>query len=249
MLQLLAGLAQAVLLTAAATTPTANDIIARYVERVGGTDRIRAVSTLRRTGTLTSPSGREAVVVRESKRPGKVREEFSLQGMTGINAYDGATGWKVSPFQGKKDPETLGEEELKAIVEDADFDDPLIDAAAKGNQVESLGKDEFEGTDTYKLRVVLKDGDVRTYFMDADSYVPIKIETKRTIRGADQETETVLGDYKEVNGWLLPFSLETGAKNSEAKSKITYQRIEANVPIDDARFAPPTALAAHGSKP
>ena len=246
MLLLLVGLAQATLLAAATPAPTADDIIARYVQRIGGMDKIQAVTTLRRTGKSFGGGGREAVVVRESKRPGKVREEFSLQGMTGINAYDGAAGWKISPFQGKKDPESLGEEEMRSIVEDADFDDPLIDSKTKGNRVESLGKDEFEGTDTYNLRVTLKNGDVLTYFMDADSYVPIKIETRRMIRGAEQETETVLGDYKEVAGWFLPFSIEVGPKGSEQRTRITYERIEANVPIADDRFAMPVAA---GRKP
>jgi len=245
MLMVLVGLAQALLLNAAAPTPTADDIIARYVQRVGGMDKIKAVATLRRTGRVIGAGGREAVVVRENKRPGKVREEYSLQGMTGINAYDGATGWKIAPFQGKKDHEALGEEEMKAIVEDADFDDPLIDYKTKGNQVESLGMDEFEGTATYKLQVTLKNGDVETYFMDADSYVPIKIETRRMIRGAAQEAETVLGDYKEVAGWFLPFSIETGPKGSEQKSRTTYERIEANVPIADEHFEKPAV----GSKP
>src|SRR5689334_21649975 len=112
MLLLLVGLAQATLLAAATpstpATPSADDIIARYVQRIGGMDKIQAVTTLRRTGKFIGAGGREAVVVRESKRPGMVREEFSLQGMTGINAYDGAAGWKISPFQGKKDPEALG---------------------------------------------------------------------------------------------------------------------------------------------
>ena len=71
---------------------TAEEIVARYVKTVGGMDKIQAVKTLRRTGKFTGGGGFEATVVQENKRPNKVREEFSLQGMTGINAYDGATG-------------------------------------------------------------------------------------------------------------------------------------------------------------
>src|SRR5438128_2309640 len=101
MLELVLGLARVSLLAVALPSPAADDIIARYVQRIGGMDKIQAVATLRRTGKFTSAGGLEAVVVRENKRPSKVREEFSLQGMTGINAYDGVAGWKISPFQGK----------------------------------------------------------------------------------------------------------------------------------------------------
>jgi hypothetical protein len=75
--------------------------------------------------------------------------------------------------------------------------------------------------------------------MDTDYYVPIRIETKRMIRGAEQEFETSLGDYKEVAGWYLPHSFETGLRGSPDKSKITFDRIEANVSVDDQRFARP----------
>jgi hypothetical protein len=168
-----------------------------------------------------------------------VREEFALQGMTGVNAYDGRDGWKIEPWEGKKDPEPLGEDELKAIVEDSDFDGPLIDYQRKGNKIEYLGIDAVEGTDAYKLKVTLAGGDVRTYFMDTDSCVPIRIESKRFVRGAERESETTLGDYKEVSGVYFPFSFESGPKGSTQRSKVNWTKIEANVPVDDARFAKP----------
>lgn len=224
---------------------SADQLVAKYVQRVGGMEKIQAVTTLRRSGKLTQPNGSEARVVTESKRPNKLRQEFTLQGMTAINAYDGATGWKISPFQGKKDPEALSEEEMKTMVEDSDLDDPLIGYQEKGNKVEVLGTDDVEGTDTYKLRVTLKDGTERTYYLDTDSGVPIKIEIKRIVRGAPQESEQFLGDYKEVSGWYLPFAIETGAKGSSVHAKITYEKIEANVPIDDHRFEMPVA---HGGE-
>jgi hypothetical protein len=231
----------------AQTTLTADDIIARYIKTVGGADKIQSIKTLRRVGKFRGDDGFEAVVVEESTRPNRVREEFSLQGMTGINAYDGSTGWKIDPFGGKKDPESLSEEELRSIVEDSDFDEPLINYKAKGNKVELVGMDQVEGTDVYKLKVTLKSGDTRYYYMDTDSFVPIKYETKRIIRGTPQETETTLGDYKQVGGWFLPFSMETRQKGSSGSQKITFDRIEFNVPIDSTRYYRPKPPAGGGS--
>jgi hypothetical protein len=202
-------------------------------------EKIQAVKTLRRTGKFTGGGGFEAVIVEETKRPNKVRQEFSLQGLTQITAYDGKAGWKVEPWGGKKDPEPLGEEEMKQIIEDSDLEGPLINYQQKGNKVEFVGMEPVEGTDSFKLRVTLANGDVRYYYLDTDYYVPVKIETRRIIRGAEREYETTLGDYKEVDGWYLPYSIESGVKRSEATQKITYEKIEANVPIDDSRFRAP----------
>jgi hypothetical protein len=223
---------------------TAEEIINNYIKNVGGMDKIQAVKTLRRTGKFIGGGGFEAVILEENKRQKMVRQEFSIQGLTGINAYNGQTGWKVEPWQGKKDPEPLGEEEMKQIIEDSDFDGPLVNYQQKGNRVEFVGMDQVEGTDAYKLKVTLASGDVRYYYMDTDYFVPIKIDTKRMIRGAEREYETTLGDYKEVNGWYLPFSVETNVKGSPDRQKVAYEKIEANVPIDDVRFQLPSGAPA-----
>jgi hypothetical protein len=241
MRSVLSTLAAAALFVAPLPAQTADSIIARYLRTLGGMEHIQAVNTLRLVGRVTGGGGFEAALVQESKRPNKVREEFTIVGMTQIVAYDGQAGWKISPFQGKKDAEPLGEDELRGIVEDADFDGPLVNWQQKGNKVEYLGTDQFEGTDVYKLKVTLPNGDSYTYFLDTDYCVPIKVETRRTIRGAEQSFEQVLGNYKAVAGWYLPFSIESRALGGSQGSKVTIDSIEANVPIDDSRFAQPAA--------
>src|SRR4051794_6163957 len=236
----LLAIATVVLFSAQSTPPpTAEEIVARYIQRVGGMQRIQAVKSLRRTGKFIGGGGFEAEVLQENKRPAMVRQEFIIQGMAGINAYDGKNGWKIDPFGGKKDPEALGEDEMKDILEAADFDGPLVNYQQKGNKIEYAGTEAVEGTDTYKLKVTMADGEVRNFFIDTEYFVPIKIETKRFIRGAERETETILGDYKSVNGWYIPYSQEFGRKGSPFRQKVNITKIEANVPIANARFYMP----------
>src|SRR5262245_3886927 len=241
MRRFLLGLVGLVLLAVPASAQTADEIVARYLKAVGGIEKIQAVKTLRRSGKIVAGGGFELATIQENKRPNMFRQEIILQGMTGVVAYNGKAGWKVEPFQGKKDPEQLGEEEMKQAVEDSDFDGPLVNYQQKGNKIEFVGMEPVEGTDAYKLKVTLANGEIRFYYMDTDYYVPIKIEAKRMIRGAEVETETSLGDYKEVNGWYLPFAMETGGKGSQARAKLAYDKIEANVPIEDGRFVVPVA--------
>jgi len=243
MRRVLLAVAVLTLFSTSLSAQTADEIVAKYIKTVGGADKIQAVKTLRRTGRFTGGGGFEAAIVEENKRSNMVRQEFSLQGLTGVNAYDGKTGWKIEPWQGKKDAEPLGEEEMKQIVEDSDFDGPLVNYQQKKNKIEFVGMEPVEGTDAFKLKVTLANGDVRYYYMDTDYYVPIKIDTKRMIRGAEREYETSLGDYKEVAGWYLPHSVEVNAKGSQNKQKVTYEKIEANVPIEDSRFHIPTIPA------
>ena len=235
----LLALAGVAAFAAPAAAQSADEIVGKYLHAIGGMERIQAVQSLRRVGRYVGEGGFEAVVSQDNKRPAKVREEFVLQNLTGINAYDGSSGWKIEPWDGKKDPEPLGEEEMKSILEDSDFDGPLVDYRKKGNKVEYVGHDEVEGTDTYKLKVSLPNGTVLHYYMDTDSHVPIKIDIRRMIRGAEREYEMIVGDYKQVAGWYLPYSVETNLKGDPDRSKYLYDKIEANVPIDDGRFHKP----------
>jgi hypothetical protein len=243
MRKILPGIIGLALFAMPVSAQTAEEIVAKYIKTIGGAEKIEAIKTLRRTGKFTGGGGFEAVVIQENKRPQMARQEFKIQGMTGVTAYDGKTGWKIEPWGGKKDPEALGEEEMKGIQEDADFDGPLVNYQQKGNKVEFVGAEPVEGTDAFKLKVTLKNGDVRYYFMDTDYYVPIKIESKRMVRGAEREFETSLGDYKEVAGVYLPHSIESGLKGSPNKSQVTFEKIEANLALDDSRFKQPTGAA------
>jgi len=218
---------------------TADEIVSKYIKTIGGMDKLQAVQSIRESGKFTGGGGFEAKVVEEKKRPDEIRQEFQIQGMVGITAWDGKNGWKIEPWQGKKDSEPLGEEEKKQIIEDSDFDGPLVNYAAKGNKVEYVGIEPVQGDDTYKLKVTLKSGDVKYYYMDTDYYVPLKIESKRTVRGEERESETYLGDYKEVNGVYFPYSQETGLKGNPNRAKISIEKIEVNVPLADARFVEP----------
>ena len=226
-----------------AAPPSADEIVAKYVEKVGGIAKIEAVRTLKRSGKFRGGGGFEAKYVQENKRPNLVREELTYQGMTGVNAWDGKTGWKIDPFQGKKDPEPLGEDELKDIIEDSVFDNQLVHYREKGNTVEFAGTEPVEGSDTWKLKVTLKNGDVSYYYIDTEDLVPIKIEFKRMIRGSELELELLPGDYKAVDGWYLPYSWEQGRKGSPQRSTIVFDKIEANVPMDDSLFAKPAGPA------
>src|SRR5918912_330157 len=126
MRRFLPALAGLIIFAAHVSAQTADEIVAKFVKTVGGMEKIQAVKSLRRTGKYNGGGGFEAVVVEENKRPNLVRQEFQIQGMTGVTAYDGRTGWKIEPWNGKKDAEPLGEEKMREIVEDSDLDGPLI---------------------------------------------------------------------------------------------------------------------------
>ena len=228
------------LIGSAAWAQTADEIIAKNIEAKGGLEKLKAIQTMRISGKMMMGPGMEAPMVIETARPNKMRVEFVFQGMTGIQAYDGKTGWMVMPFMGKKDPEQMSGDDLKQVEDQADIDGPLVDYKEKGNQVEYLGKGEVEGTPVHKLKVTKKNGDVATLYLDADSYLEIKAEGKTKIRGQEIEGETTFGDYKEVGGMVFAHSIQSKMKGAPGPGQtITFEKIEINPEIAASRFDMP----------
>ncbi|MDQ6808487.1 MAG: hypothetical protein M3Z64_03535 [Verrucomicrobiota bacterium] len=231
------------------TPLTVDQIVAKNVEAKGGAAALQALQSLRLTGKMLVNGGRlQLTYAVTKKRPGEVRSEVTMQGMTGIEAYDGTTGWKIMPFQGRKDPEKLSADDTKSLVGDAEIDGPLVDWKAKGSAVEYLGTEEVDGTPALKLKVSRKNGDVTFVYLDPDQFLEIRTLTQRTVQGAQIEVETDSGDYEKVGGVFLPLSIETGPRGATDKAQTEYEKADPNVPVDDAIFHFPTTPAATPAK-
>ena len=237
---LLSALIMFVMTAGVASAQTVDEIIAKNIQARGGIEKLKAVKSLRTTIKFSDGSFR-AEFRQENKRPGRVREEFIVQGMAQIQAYDGKTGWQISPFSGRRDPDLLSQDDMKSLIVDGDIDGPLVDYKEKGHRAELVGHDSMEGTDCFKIKLSMKNGDVRYYFLDSDSYLELKVEVQTTIRGALQESELYYGDYEKVNGIYYPFAVEQAQKGSSSRAQFSVEKIEQNVNLDDALFAMPAA--------
>ena len=226
-----------------AVSQTAEELVAKNIEAKGGAEKIKALNTIRMTGRVELQGGINGSVSQENKRPNLVRETFTLQGMTAVQAYDGTTGWQIQPFGGKKDPELMGEDDVRDLLIDADFDGPLVNYQAKGNSVEFLGHDIVDGDDALRLKVSLKNGDIVYYYLDPDTFLEIRTERQEFVRGSVRENVADLGSYKAVGGVMFPFSVNSGPKNDPTQwQSTTYDKIEVNVPLPDSDFAVPAML-------
>jgi outer membrane lipoprotein-sorting protein len=237
------------LLAVSAGAQTLDEVLAKNYEARGGLAKIEAVKSAKITGTMTMGQGIEAPFTWYWVRPNKLRVEFTVQGQTGIQAYDGTSGWMYMPFMGKAEPEKMPDEMANEMEEQADFEGQLVNWKKKGSQVELVGKEPIEGTEAYKLKVTNKHGDTTFVYLDADAYLEIKADGKRKVRGQEVEFESSIGDYKPVDGIMLPFSTTTKAKGAPAGQTVTMKTVEFNVPVDPAMFEMPAKKAAPAATP
>lgn len=235
----LTSLALVVSVASPATAQTIDEIVARHLAARGGAERWQAIRSVRMTGRAIAGPGREALVTREIKRPGRVRTEFTFQGITGVFAYDGKRGWQVSPLTGIVEPQALGPENTLAALEQADMEGPLAGARKKGSTLALIGRETVAGREAYRIRVTPTTGASQDQFLDVETYLLVRTESTREVRGRAVQLETTFGDYRTVGGLVVPHSLEIGARGRPERVRISVETVELNAPIDDGRFRAP----------
>jgi outer membrane lipoprotein-sorting protein len=216
---------------------TVDELIKKNIEARGGLERLKAIKSLRMTGKVHT-EGMKIPMVLHIKKPNLVRGEATLQGVTMVKAYDGETAWQINAFEGSKEPEVMTGYDAKEAIHFGDIDGPLFGYKTKGSTVELVGKEELEATPVYKLKVTMKDGDVRYIFLDAQNFLELKESETQKEEGSSQTVEISYSDYKAVAGVMIAHSTETKV-NGEIDYQMNIEKVEINVSIDDSIFKMP----------
>jgi outer membrane lipoprotein-sorting protein len=186
----------------------------------------------------------------EMKRPHKSRLEIQFAGNTAVQVFDGTNGWKVRPFLNRNNAEPFTTEELKSEVDRADLEGPLVDYAAKGTKVELAGVESVDGHDAYKLKLTTKSGKVQNIWIDAHSFLDVKVQgTPRRFDGRMRDVFVYQRDFKTVGGLNIPHEYETAVEGVTGTHKMVFESVKVNTSLDDARFTKPQSAAAPAATP
>jgi outer membrane lipoprotein-sorting protein len=242
------ALAGLVLAASAAQAQTVDDIVKSYLEARGGLARLRAVQSLRFTGTMEVGEVKAPFKL-ELARPNKMRTEFVVQGQTGVRAFDGQHAWARVPLPGEP-PRLMSPEEAADARAQADVDmSPLVDAAAKGYTIELVGRDRLPSGETWKLLVRGRESPPRTLHIDARSHLVVQTIDTRTDEGQPTEFVTEISDYRSVGGLMFPHRIEVGPKGKPERQRLQIERVEINPALEASLFAMPPARRAKPATP
>jgi hypothetical protein len=212
---------------------TAEEIITKHADAIGGIDAWRKVTSIRSEGTVLV-QGAEVSIVSTVLHQKGFRQDISFAGMNGYRILTTTAGWNFMPFQGQTDPEPLTEEDIKERQSDLDAQDELIDYKEKGTSVELAGKEDVEGTKCYKLVVTFKSGQIETLFIDPKSYHIIRQVAKAKANGQEFEEVTNFSNYQKLpEGILVAMSVGMGI------GEFNLTKVQVNIPVDEAIFKLP----------
>src|SRR5581483_10793252 len=176
------------------------------------------------------------------KRANKMRLEILFAGKTAVQVYDGRHGWKLRPFLNRTDTEPFTKDEAKSEASRDDLDGPLIGAVARGSKVDLDGADLVDGQPAYKLKITQKNGDVKHVWVDAKTFLDVKIDGfPRRMDGKLHNVYVYQRDFRKVDGVMIPFVQETAVDGYADTHKMVIEKAAVNPRLDDGLFAKPHA--------
>jgi hypothetical protein len=211
---------------------TADEIIQKHYAAIGGVDNWKKIQTIKLTGSINAGGSEIPVSITTLQGKG-MRIEFTVNGMTGYTIITDKTGWNYAPFGGQTKPEVIPDEAIKQSQDGLDICGSLIDYQTKGNKVTYLGKDEVEGTECHKIKVVFPSGKEETEYIDATNFYRIQSKTKVTANGKEVEQTASYGNFQKLpEGIVYPMSIDNG------NGAVAIKTVEVNKPLGENYFQP-----------
>lgn len=217
-----------------------DEVLENYYE-VSGMDALKKVNTMTIKGKILQ-MGMEMPYTIYSTRSGKNYLEVPIQGQLMKRGYNGEVAWMVAPWTGSLDPIELTGVQLKSIRIQADMDGMLYDYKNKGYETVLEGKEDMEGTQVFKIKQTDADEDVYYHYIDAENFVLLKTKGIINVQGSKVEGESVMSNYKMVDGIAVAHSIES-RMNGQTQSQIIVEEVILNETVDDSIFEKPAASA------
>ncbi len=213
-----------------ATAQTADEIIQKHITAIGGVDNWKKINSLKMTASANAQGVEIPINITVLNGKG-MKVEYTFSGMTGWSIITDKAGWNYSPFGGQAKPEALPEESLKQSQDQLDAQGPLIDYKSKGSTVTFLGKDDVEGTECFKVKIVYKTGKEETMYFDAANYYHIRSVSKVKADGKEVEATQNFGDFQK-----LPEGIVYAMSQDGMGGQMKIKSVEINKPIPDDFF-------------
>ena len=209
---------------------TADEIIGKYITAIGGKDKWSQVKSMKVNGYI-EVQGIKINFTQQAVHETGVRVDAEFQGQKIIDITTPTMGWSQNPFGGKSTLQPISGEELQQKLDELDIQDEFVDYATKGSSVEFIGKDEEDGNEFYKIKMVTKNKNETVYFFDVNTFLIYKEEKTVKQQGQEMKMVTKLLDYKTI-----PFGIKIPHKSEQMGQVLVMDVIQINASIDENIF-------------
>ena len=209
---------------------TADEVIDKYVEAMGGKEKLAALKTVKMSGSMSVQGTDVTLTITKSHMAG-MRVDMEIMGSSNYQVANTKGGWVFMPVMGMGSPQQMDEEQFKSTSSQFDVQGALFNAKEKGSTVEMVGKEKVDGAEAYNMKVTYQTGKTANFFIDTKTNRLIKTSSKATVQGQEMDMETSFSDYKQnADGYWFAYT------TTNMQGTITFDKIESNVKVDEAIF-------------
>lgn len=231
-------LAASVLSVFSLRAQTADEIVNKHIEALGGKDKLAGIKTVYTEYDL-DVMGQQVSGTTWLVNGKAYKNEVSFGGQKIVQCFTDQGGWGINPMAGQTAPEALPEDQVKAGKAQLDAGGPLFNYATKGNTIELIGKEPVGAVQAFKLKLKTKDSVESFFWIDPATYYILKSSVKTNIQGNEMETTIAFSNYKKTEyGFVMPTTTEVNMSQGLVLN-ITSKKTEINKEIDMKLFEIP----------
>ncbi len=216
---------------------TADEIIQKHIDAIGGTDNWNKITSMKKVGTMTMQGmdlGYTEIIVNAKL----YRTDFSVMGMNNYMILTPKEGWAYIPAQGMDKVTPVPAEQLKGAEEKMTTKLFMLADKSGIDKSEYVGRDTITNIPCFKVKITGKDGIVQTDYFDAATYYMVRTEMTMKVQDAEQEVAMSFSDFKkQPEGIVIPMTMTSPLGVGD----LTIKSVEINKPIADEAYKPSAA--------
>jgi len=211
------------------------DILEKMIEAQGGRKVLESIQdTTLKSSMEMIQMGLSGTLTIYHKEPNKMRWDAEVMGTVITQSYDGETAWMINAQTGNT--EEMPERAAKDFKRGAFGNDLLLNPEKIGLTWAYKDKEKIKGKDYLVLEQTFSDGHKGTIYLDPETYLTYKTKTTTyNPMGVEVEAETLVSDYKKVDGVMIAHSI-TIFQDGEEFMKITITEVSFNSGLEDSFF-------------
>jgi len=215
---------------------TADEIINKYIDAIGGKDVLTKIKSVYFEGTATAMG--TDYPTKTTILAGKgIKTETDVNGSDVIQCITDTSGWSVNPMAGQAAPTALPAEVVKKGQSALNIGGDLFNFKDKGFTDSLAGRETYQNVNAYKIKLSQPGVEV-VYLIDPTTYYILKKDSKFSADGNDIPNTITYSDYRKTDiGYVVPYTL--GVTNMGYDVTINYTKVEVNKDVDPNIFAMP----------
>lgn len=219
---------------------SAEQIIDRYVDAMGGRAALSEIRSVRLTCLIEYPDGTSNNLVVLKRKPNLSRIVIENPTRRIIQAYDGEVAWIGRQDASGSAYFPMAEPMRSQFIREATLESPLVSPHFADAQFERIADTEYLGRPFFRIKVTFPEGDYTVFYIDHRDFLERRI-LEYSPEG-ELIAELVPSDFQKFDGVLFAMRV-IRIIEGETVSALTIRAVEVNIGILEGAFSPPVELA------